>query len=78
MASALIAIANEDELTKLMKENQGCLFTLHFWASWAAQCEQMNTVLEELAKDTKLVHVKFIKVKQMQLESIALLQNVAA
>lgn len=59
---ALIDIVTEEELTKLMKEHQGCLFTLHFWASWAAQCEQMNTVLGELAKDSKLVHVKFIKV----------------
>jgi len=70
MASGLIAIANEDELAKLMKENQGCLFTLHFWASWAAQCEQMNAVLEELAKDTKLVHVKFIKVEAEELPDL--------
>ena len=48
--------------TVCMKDYQGCLFTLHFWASWAAQCEQMNAVLTELAKDSKLVHVKFVKV----------------
>ena len=63
MASGLISVASEDELRKLMKEHQGCLFALHFWASWATQCEQMNTVLEELAKDSKLVHVRFVKVR---------------
>ena len=63
MASGLVDVANEDELKKLMAENKGCLFALHFWASWAAQCEQMNDVLQELAKDTKLVHVRFIKVR---------------
>jgi len=70
MATGLIAVASEDELTKLMKENQGCLFTLHFWASWAAQCEQMNAVLEELAKESKLVHVRFIKVEAEELPDL--------
>ena len=62
---ALIDVGTEDELKKLMEEHRGCLFTLHFWASWAKQCEQMNDVLGELAKDSKLVHVKFIKVGKM-------------
>jgi len=67
---ALIEIGTEDELAKLMKDYQGCLFTLHFWASWAAQCEQMNAVLTELAKDSKLVHVKFVKVEAEELPDL--------
>lgn len=67
---ALIEIGTEDELAKLMKDHQGCLFTLHFWASWAAQCEQMNAVLTELAKDSKLVHVKFVKVEAEELPDL--------
>jgi len=70
MASGLVDVANEDELKKLMAENKGCLFALHFWASWAAQCEQMNDVLQELAKDTKLVHVRFIKVEAEELPDL--------
>lgn len=68
---ALVDIATEDELVELMAENRGCLFTLHFWASWAAQCEQMNAVLAELAKDSKLVHVKFIKVEAEELPDLS-------
>jgi len=70
MASGLISVASEDELRKLMKEHQGCLFALHFWASWATQCEQMNTVLEELAKDSKLVHVRFVKIEAEELPDL--------
>ena len=33
---------------------------IHFHASWAAQCAQMNDVMTELAKDN--THVKFYKV----------------
>lgn len=33
---------------------------IHFHASWAAQCTQMNDVMTELAKDN--THVKFYKV----------------
>jgi len=67
---ALIDVGTEDELKKLIEEHRGCLFTLHFWASWAKQCEQMNDVLGELAKDSKLVHVKFIKVEAEELPDL--------
>ena len=36
------------------------LTVIHFHASWAAQCTQMNDVMTELAKDN--THVKFYKV----------------
>ena len=36
------------------------LTVIHFHASWAAQCAQMNDVMTELAKDN--THVKFYKV----------------
>jgi len=68
--SPLVDIGSEEELKKVAQDNQGCLLTIHFWASWAAQCEQMNTVLVELAKDSKLVHVMFLKVEAEELPDL--------
>lgn len=36
---------------------------VHFWAPWAPQCQQMNDVLEELAKDTQLAKSQFLKLE---------------
>lgn len=39
------------------------LLLLHFCASWAPQCQQVDDVLEELHKDSSLAAaVKFLKV----------------
>ena len=37
------------------------LAVVHFWAGWAPQCQQINDVLEELAKDSK-IKAKYAKV----------------
>ena len=37
------------------------LVVVHFWAAWAPQCQQMNDVMTELAKDTK-IKAKYAKV----------------
>lgn len=36
------------------------LVVVHFWAPWSQPCQQMNEVLEELAKEHE--NVKFVKV----------------
>ena len=40
------------------------LTVIHFHASWAPQCAQMNDVMEELAKEN--THCKFYKVSQYE------------
>lgn len=41
------------------------LVVVHFWANWAQQCQQMNDVLTELAKDTQYINCKFVKVQNI-------------
>ena len=38
------------------------LVVVHFSASWAPQCQQMNDVLTELSKDPQLSAVRFLEV----------------
>lgn len=35
---------------------------VHFWADWAPQCNQMDDVMKELARDMQFVNVIFMKV----------------
>jgi len=43
--------------------NCSSLIVLHFYASWAPQCEQVDDVLAELNRDSSLTDaVKFVKV----------------
>jgi len=50
-------------LSTNLTEAGGWLVVVHFWADWAPQCQQVNAVLEELAKDSKNSNCKFLKLE---------------
>lgn len=54
------------------------LVVIHFYADWAEQCERMNDVLEELAKQTELNCVHFIKLAAEDLPEISLKHQVTS
>ncbi|KAH3707732.1 glutaredoxin-3-like [Dreissena polymorpha] len=53
-----------------IKETTG-LVVVHFSASWAPQCGQMNEVLSELAKDPGYINVTFIKLEAEDVPEIS-------
>ncbi|XP_043238306.1 glutaredoxin-3-like [Amphibalanus amphitrite] len=57
---------------------QGSLTVAHFAAHWAPQCQQMNEVLEELARDPQLAHVRFVTVEAEDLPDLSVKHAVAA
>ncbi|EDO46379.1 predicted protein, partial [Nematostella vectensis] len=52
------------------------LAVVHFFAPWAPHCNQMNDVLEELAKENP--HVNFIKVEAEKLPEVSYKNNINA
>lgn len=44
---------------------------VHFSATWAPQCQQMNDVMAELAKDTQFSNVKFVKLEAEDLPEVS-------
>lgn len=51
---------------------------MHFYAPWAAQCDTINAVIDELAKQNEYSHVKFSKCEAEELPEISLQYKVAA
>ncbi|XP_052772838.1 glutaredoxin-3-like [Mya arenaria] len=54
-----------------IKENVGKLSVVHFAATWAPQCTQMDEVMVELAKDQQNSTVSFIKVEAEDVPEIS-------
>ncbi|XP_014672087.1 PREDICTED: glutaredoxin 3-like [Priapulus caudatus] len=73
----LFGVKSIEEFNVLLKKDKG-LLVVHFWASWAPQCEQMNEVLEELAKDPKLSCIQFVKAEAEALPELSVQYKVAA
>jgi thiol-disulfide isomerase/thioredoxin len=44
-----IDVSSVDEFKRILKEVKG-VCVLNFWASWALQCQHMNEVFDDLAK----------------------------
>ncbi|XP_073239713.1 glutaredoxin 3-like [Porites lutea] len=62
-------VKNNAEFDKILADYSSFLTVIHFHASWAAQCAQMNDVMTELAKDN--THVKFYKLEAENLPEVS-------
>lgn len=51
---------------------------VHFYADWAAQCEQINSVLSEMAKLSEYKGVNFGKLEAEKLPEIAMKNKIEA
>ncbi|XP_068616490.1 glutaredoxin 3 [Brachionichthys hirsutus] len=64
----LVEITSEQQLEDLFVKTGKCLVVVHFHASWAPQCAQMNDVMAELAKEHP--HTAFVKL-EAEAEAVA-------
>ena len=46
----LVTVSSAEQFTALMSADLDRVSLLNFWASWAEPCEQMNSVVRELAE----------------------------
>ncbi|XP_055962670.1 glutaredoxin-3 [Sorex fumeus] len=60
-AAAVLEAASAGRFEELLRLKAGSLLVVHFWAPWAPQCAQMNTVMAELAKEH--AQVSFVKLE---------------
>lgn len=76
--SEIIKIANSGEFDKVLKSERPLV--VHFYADWAVQCQQINEVLVELARDKQLISsgVQFFKIEAESLPDLSLKYNVSA
>uniref|UniRef100_H2ZDB8 Thioredoxin domain-containing protein n=1 Tax=Ciona savignyi TaxID=51511 RepID=H2ZDB8_CIOSA len=65
----VIPVQNETEFNKHLTEAKKSLVVIHFWASWAEQCKQMNEVMAELA--TQNTNVVFLSVEAEEIPEIS-------
>nr|XP_060624632.1 glutaredoxin-3 [Anolis sagrei ordinatus] len=60
-AGALVEATSTGQFQDLLQQPGRFLVVVHFWAPWAPQCVQMNTVMAELAKEHP--RVTFVKLE---------------
>ncbi|KAM4897216.1 glutaredoxin-3 isoform 4-T5 [Sylvia borin] len=51
MAGAVAAVGSAEQFQQLLQRPDRSLVVVHFWASWAPQCVQMNEVMAALAQE---------------------------
>lgn len=56
-------VSSVERLDTVLAEARSNLVVLHFSAKWSGECDQMNDVLRELAKDPHYVNVRFLVVE---------------
>ncbi|KAI1278072.1 Glutaredoxin-3 [Halotydeus destructor] len=54
------------------------LVVVHFWASWAPQCQQISDVLTELAKNKDIGLIRYVQVDAEKLQDAAKQFNVSS
>ncbi|KAK3606046.1 hypothetical protein CHS0354_006391 [Potamilus streckersoni] len=74
----VLSIQNETKFDDTIKEGGSLVFVVHFSANWAPQCQQMNDVLKELAKDTQFIHCKFLILEAEDVPVISERYNISA
>ncbi|XP_076815580.1 glutaredoxin-3-like [Clavelina lepadiformis] len=70
------AVKNEEDFNTRLDNAKKSLVVVHFWATWAEQCTQMNEVTKELAK--KNPNVMFLCVEAEEIPEISLKYEVEA
>uniref|UniRef100_H2ZDB9 Thioredoxin domain-containing protein n=1 Tax=Ciona savignyi TaxID=51511 RepID=H2ZDB9_CIOSA len=67
-----ISSVTSEEFNKHLTEAKKSLVVIHFWASWAEQCKQMNEVMAELAtQNTNVTTVVFLSVEAEEIPEIS-------
>ncbi|KAL3863210.1 hypothetical protein ACJMK2_004976 [Sinanodonta woodiana] len=74
----VLSIQDETHFERIIKEGGSHVFVVHFSANWAPQCQQMNDVLKELAKDTQFIHCKFLTLEAEDVPVISERYNISA
>lgn len=71
--SAIFVIVDSvNNFDAILKSEKSSLIVLHFYASWAPQCQQVDDVLAELHRDSSLADaVKFLKVEAESLPELS-------
>ncbi|XP_060698402.1 glutaredoxin 3 [Hemiscyllium ocellatum] len=59
--AAVVAVESSTQFQEVLERAKRSLVVVHFWASWAQQCMNMNEVITELAKEYP--HVIFVKLE---------------
>lgn len=55
-------IARVDAVLMCIASRSTQLVVVHFWSSWAPQCQQITDVLNELAKNRDLGQIRYVQV----------------
>ncbi|XP_078421025.1 glutaredoxin 3 isoform X2 [Cetorhinus maximus] len=58
-AAVVVAAESASQFQEVLDRAKRSLVVVHFWATWAPQCLQMNDVMTELSKEYP--HVTFVK-----------------
>ena len=53
---------NDENFTKEVKLSEKSVVLVDFYATWCGPCQMMHPILEEVAKEEQLNHVKFCRV----------------
>ncbi|XP_012259908.1 glutaredoxin-3 isoform X2 [Athalia rosae] len=73
---AVTNLTNADEFYAYVKSQD--LSVVHFYAAWAAQCVQINDVLDEMVKSSDLNGVNFAKIAAEDVPEVSLKFGVSA
>ncbi|XP_041065777.1 glutaredoxin 3 isoform X1 [Carcharodon carcharias] len=60
-AAVVVAAESASQFQEVLDRAKRSLVVVHFWATWAPQCLQMNDVMTELSKEYP--HVTFVKLE---------------
>ncbi|KAJ2842213.1 glutaredoxin, partial [Coemansia erecta] len=74
-AANLIQLTDEKDLREAL-ENKSQESVIFFWAPWAEQCKQVESVVDELAK--KYTKTQFFKVEAEEFEDISEAYEISA
>lgn len=58
----LVIVSTKADFEQQLESSSKNLVVLHFWAAWAPQCQQINDVLVELAKNKELGQIRCVQV----------------
>lgn len=76
--AGVVKLADSDSFSQFLQDAGSQLHVVHFWADWAAQCQQVTTVLSQLADDQANAVVKFAQVEAEKLPEVSQKYGISA